>query len=192
MSLPRASLLACLLVSAAALAGGCKTWWGDDGPEFSYPQGNKAFWEAARNGALDGIGKIDGKRPKLTTDQRCESVKGARKYSGMWCWPYQPYGWVAGLCHLENPIRPQVGCHPTTGGELHAGVAQHEQGHAVLWNVRKDATHNPKYRSVLWGWSGPDPATGLRSALVEIGGVRMVLDGFPFDAEHPAPEDSTP
>lgn len=181
----KTDLLCGLVVAGALVLCGCKT----TKPQWSYPDGNREFFELARNIAVAGIARVDGKTPKLDTRARYETHAGQRKYGGMWCW-YSPEWnfWVGGLCYLENPIRPTIGCHPTTGGELHSGVAQHEIGHQILWDVYRDATHNPKYRGALWQWSGPDARGRMMGVRMNADGTAVVADGFAVDAEHPAPE----
>lgn len=165
-----------LAILAAVALCGCETT-----KQFTYPNGYKDFFSASRKSAVAAIASVDGRQPKL--DERCkyQTQAGTRKVSGMWCWQSPEWGgmWVAGLTYLTKPMRVVIGAHPQTGGELHAGVCQHECGHQVLWDAHRDSTHNPKYRGVLWGWGGVGAAMPLRQTRVLADGDGIVIvDGF--------------
>jgi hypothetical protein len=169
-----------LLATLAAIAlCGCTTT-----TQYSYPDGFKDFFSASRKSAVAAIASVDGKQPKLNERCRYETKAGTRKYSGMWCWQSPEWGmmWVAGLCYLTNPMRVVIGCNPANGGELHAGVAQHECGHQALWDDRRDNTHNAKYRGALWGWTGPDSRM-VRQTRLGADGTLVIVDGFPPEGE---------
>lgn len=170
-----------ILLLSAALLCGCAT----SGPEFSYPAKYMDLFERARKDAVARIKSVDGKTPKLNTDVKGQVVPGQRKYGNTWCWFSKEWNfWVAGLCYLTDPIKPTVADNPKTGGEIHYESLVHESGHEVGWDAYGYANHPAKYARIFESWRDPPRSHILMGA----DGRLCAVDGFPVDAEHPAPE----
>ena len=78
--------------------------------------------------------------------------KGEVKIGGIWAWadPRWPNIWIGGLC---SGNRIEIGCHPTSGDEVHEGCLFHEFGHYWLANNGYGLRHVPMFKSVFGpGW----------------------------------------
>lgn len=143
------------------LGVGCRS----TGPTYDYPGDIKDMCRNAKERAKACIESKDGSELPERYGATLVKKNGTHKYNNGWGWPSPELGGMI-VCGLTGKSGGrsfiQVGCNPSTGGEVNENVVCHEYGHHWRMQVN-DWTHNPKYGSCFISWRDPP---GTKSLMV--------------------------